>query len=154
MLPLPKPPRGAYRLHRKKDRAEIKLSEDTEKAKVRIRDKRCRWPRCRHARDTSIPLEVAHLVAKGMGGDRFGERSQASGMILLCRAHHQWDPQEGHPEGSIERHTLRIEPLTDLGTDGPCRFLRWFVRMTPTGLEDQWIVWATERSVGILESSL
>jgi hypothetical protein len=149
----PKPPRGAYKAERDATKRELKGFEDDEKQKARVRDmgacRGCRWPHCRHRKDARA-LEVAHMRAKGMGGDH-GTVSHASQLILLCYWHHQADPQEGHPEGSIERHTLRIEPLTDAGTNGPVKFLRERLKVTPTGLKQEWIEVARERAAGILE---
>ena len=112
----PKPARGSARLERHLKRRAIEQLERHEKTKVRRRDRgRCRWPSCEHM-VYRPPLEVAHLDAKGMGGDH-GIRSRSDQMILLCQSHHR---------GSTSLHSgdLRIRPLTDRGTDGPCAFLR------------------------------
>lgn len=140
---------------RKALKREREQHEDAQKKLARARDQkalghRCRWPYCTH-RDQ--PLEMAHVRAKGQGGDPEGIRSTSDNLIRLCRPHHLWDPQDGHPEGSIERHNLKIDPLTDLGTNGPCVFSREYVRMKDdgTGLEQLWIVIARERAVGVLD---
>lgn len=146
MIPsLQKPARGSGRLERRAKRTAVRSFEEAEKAKVRIRDKgRCRWPMCRHQRTGRF--EVAHVIrAKGFGGDH-GTVSHDHQMMNLCYFHHQGDPQDGHPEGSIERHNLKIEPLTDKGTNGPCRFLQEHRGR----LEDSWIVVGVERSVGVI----
>lgn len=137
----PKPPRGAFKAERDALKRERDKHEDEEKAKVRARFKTCRWPHCRHRR---ARLEVAHLTPKGHGGDPEGIRTRAEKMALLCFWHHQADPQEGHPEGSLERHNLRIVPLTDLGSFGPCVFLREHLRVTADGLVQEWIEVARE----------
>jgi hypothetical protein len=145
-----KPPRGQYKAEQKAKKAEARSFEDEQKDMVRKRDgKRCRWPFCRHRR---VALHVAHLVAKGMGGDPTGERSMADKMIQLCEPHHLWDPQEGHPDGCLEHHQLAIEPLTDRGTDGPCVFKRVRIVTTATGMEELWFEVARERSVGVLDT--
>lgn len=99
-------------------RKEAKAFEDGEKDKVRKRDKVCRWPHCEHCKGPVRPrLEVAHLRAKGYGGDH-GTRSSADQMILLDFLTHQSGPE------SLEQHGRRIEPLTSAGTNGPCAFFR------------------------------
>lgn len=91
-------------------RAAVKSAEKDEKAKVKARDVSCRWPRCK----PKTRLECAHVVDKGMGGDK-GVRSLASNLILLCYQHHQ---------GKVSLHSgdLEIIPDTDKGTDGPVSF--------------------------------
>ena len=99
------------RMERKKN---TKAAEEAEKRKVRLRDKGCRWPRCTHAKD-GVRLEVAHVLNKGMGGDK-GVRSTADQMILLCYLHHQG------PE-SLHSTDLAIYPESvTAGTDGPVTF--------------------------------
>jgi hypothetical protein len=84
-----KEPRGAYQAEREARKRKRRTFEDEQKDLVRTRDgKRCRWPHCPHRR---LRTEVAHLRAKGMGGDH-GLRSTADQMLVLCVAHHQWDP--------------------------------------------------------------
>jgi hypothetical protein len=145
-----KPPRGSGRLAAKDRRNGRVAYEKAEKAKVRKRFSKCRWPHCRHK---DQPLEVAHLIAKGHGGDPAGLRTRADKMVLVCHPHHLWDPQEGHPEGCLEHHQIRIEPLTDLGTFGPCAFFRErvFVKFDGTGMEQVWELVAKESKPGVLE---
>lgn len=145
-----KPPRGSGRLASKGRRNERIAHEKAEKAKVRARFKRCRWPNCRHKHE---PLEVAHLIPKGHGGDPEGIRTRADKMVLLCHPHHQWDPQEGHPEGCLEHHQIKIEPLTDLGSFGPMVFYRERVALNDagTGLEQTWVRVGKESRPGVLE---
>jgi hypothetical protein len=150
---LQKPVGGESKSKRDTAKREGKAFEDGEKKKARARDmaacRGCRWPMCRHKKETR--LEVAHISRpKGMGGDH-GTVSHASQLMLLCYWHHQADAQEGHPEGSLERHNLKIEPLTDLGTSGPCVFYRERVRVGVKGLEQAWVLVARERTVGVLE---
>jgi hypothetical protein len=111
----PKPGKGSSLIARVARQKATRAHEAKEKAKVRARDKRCRWPECKNCRDYSPRLEVAHLDAKGMGGDH-GMRTTADRMMLLCYLQHQ---------GVVSLHSgdLRIETLTPKGTNGPCRFL-------------------------------
>lgn len=111
----PKPCKGSALIARRDRQRAIRAHEAREKAKVRARDVRCRWPECANCRDYKPRLEAAHLDDKGMGGDH-GERTQADRMILLCFLTHQ-GPR------SLHSGDLRIEPLTERGTDGPCMFL-------------------------------
>lgn len=110
----PKPAKGTALIARRERRRAILAHERIEKAKVRRRDVVCRWPGCTNCRDYKPRLEVAHLDAKGSGGDH-GIRTRADRMVLLCYLTHQ---------GVVSLHSgdLRIEPLTTRGTDGPCRF--------------------------------
>lgn len=109
-----KPAKGSHLIARKERRKAIENDEEGEKRKVRLRDKSCRWPKCENCRRYGPRLEVAHIDAKGMGGDH-GVRSSADQMMLLDFLTHQG------PQG-IERHERKIEPLTAAGTDGPCAF--------------------------------
>ena len=107
---LPKPAKGSALIERREKRAEIKAHEDAEKAKVVKRDglKACRLvPHCPERER----FETAHLDDKGMGGDH-GVRTVASRMIRSCFFHHQG-------ARSLHSKDLRVECLTDAGTDGP-----------------------------------
>lgn len=114
-LMFPKPYKGQARDERIASRKAVEAHEDREKTKVRRRDIVCRWPHCdcRARRDR---LEVAHIDAKGMGGDH-GVRSDAENMLLLCLARHQ-----GHT--SLHSGDLRIEKKTVEGANGPLLFYR------------------------------
>lgn len=111
----PKPAKGTALIERRQRRKEIRAFEDSEKDKVRRRDRICRWPFCANCKAFKPRLEVAHLRAKGFGGDH-STRSAAHQMILLDYLTHQGGTS------SLEQHGRRIEPLTPLGTDGPCEF--------------------------------
>jgi hypothetical protein len=107
---LAKPAKGTATLERRGKRAEIRTHEQTEKAKVVKRDgaKVCRLvPNC----PEKERFETAHLDDKGMGGDH-GNRTTADRMIRSCLFHHQgvW---------SLHSKKLRVECLTERGTDGP-----------------------------------
>jgi hypothetical protein len=113
---LQKEPKGADLIRRRERKKARVLAEEHEKAKVRVRDRQCRWPHCENCRTYKPRLEVAHLTAKGIGGDPRGEVSTADQMILLDFLTHQSGPL------SLEQHGRRIVPLTDRGTSGPCEF--------------------------------
>lgn len=113
---LKRPARGEFLIERKETRRAITDEEDAEKAKARARDRRCRYPDCPFCRrhKTLIPQAAHVLQAKGMSGDRTGERSTADKLMLLCPPIH----------GLQEQHRIEIVPLTDAGTFGPCEFWR------------------------------
>lgn len=77
---------------------------------VYLRDDTCRVPWC----EGWQVCEMAHLDAKGMGGDR-GIRTTTDNCMVLCSEHHQ-GPRSHH-----SGH-LKIRPLTANGADGPCCF--------------------------------
>ena len=135
---LRKPAKGSTLIARRTSQKEIRAKEEAEKAKVRKRDVKCRWPHCENCRIWKPRLEVAHVRAKGMGGDK-GTRSTADQMVLLDYLTHQGD-------GGLEQHGLRIEPMNAaLGTNGPCIFWK-----TDPHTGEEYMV-ARERAVGILE---
>lgn len=111
-----KPAKGTALMERRQRRKDTKAAEDHEKDLVRARDKRCRWPHCANCKQWQPRLEVAHLTAKGMGGDPAMVRTSADRMILLDWLTHQAGTS------SLEQHGKWIVPLTDRGTDGPCEF--------------------------------
>jgi hypothetical protein len=111
---LQKPAKGSGLIDRREKRREIELHEEREKDAVRSDDKRCRWPHCENCRTYKPRLEVAHLDAKGFGGDH-GLRSDRTQMILLDYLTHQG-------ADGLEQHGRRIVTLTDRGTRGPCEF--------------------------------
>lgn len=112
----PKPIKGEFLIERKERRRDVVDAEDAQKDLARARDKkRCRYPHCPFCRRfKDLRLEVAHVVqAKGMSGDRTGERSTVDKLMLLCLPIH----------ARQERHEIVIIALsaTD-GTNGPCEF--------------------------------
>lgn len=117
-ISFPKPAKGSALLERRAKRRHLDAHEKAEKAAVMARDQRqCRWPRCEF-RTMRIPIEVAHVMGhKAMGGNPANDRSERHRMMACCRLHHQ---------GATSLHSgdLRIEALTDKGTDGPCAFYR------------------------------
>lgn len=107
---LAKPVKGTALLKRRSARAAIKAHEAEQKALVVKRDgqKSCRLvPHCSEREK----FNTAHLDEKGMGGDH-GIRTTADRMIRSCFWHHQgvW---------SLHSKDIRVECLTDQGTDGP-----------------------------------
>lgn len=129
----PKPAKGTALIERKQRRKAIEAHEDAEKAKVRKRDKVCRWPHCANCKAFSPRLEVAHLTAKGMGGDH-GTVTSADRMVLVDYLTHQG-------ADGLERHERRIEPLTADGTNGPCSF--WL------RVDGVWTLVAEEVAIGV-----
>jgi hypothetical protein len=109
VLKKPKP----LALERHERRLKREKFEREEKAKVRRRDRKCRWPHCECQAMRARP-EVHHVNRKGSGGDH-GLRSTADQMLLLCYAKHQ---------GPVSQHSgdCEIVMLTAAGTDGPCEF--------------------------------
>lgn len=105
---IPKPAKGASTRARKAHRKAQDARERANKAEARLRDGGCRWPRC--GCQNRPWTEVAHLVAKSVGGS-----SETGNLIELCRARHQ---------GTISLHSKRaaIVPLTEAGADGLCEF--------------------------------
>jgi hypothetical protein len=115
MMPdLRKPAKGSGFIARKTKRKAIEADEDRNKAIVRKRDQRCRWPHCEYCRTVKPRLEVCHVIrAKGMGGDQAGTASEPNALMLLDFITH----------GEQEQHRRDVIPIHDeLGTDGPCEF--------------------------------
>ena len=115
--------------------------KDLSKARDRHR---CRWPRADHPDGICRgPLESAHRVAIGMGGDPTGTRTSTAELLTTCFEIHQG------PHG-LERHGRLWVPLTDAGADGPIAFYRVVGRdafMNPITIEI-----ARERAVGVLDT--
>lgn len=49
---------------------------------VFARDLGCRWPGC----DYDLPLQLAHLTHRGMGGSK--TRNTPDNCVMLCELHH------------------------------------------------------------------
>ena len=94
------------------------MSERRSKDVVRDRDGRryCRvyGPGCVYAAKPHTRFDAAHIVAKGIGGDKLAIRSQSSNMVRCCMPHHTG-------KHSLHSGHLRVECLTDRGADGPIR---------------------------------
>lgn len=140
-----KPSRTARKLATRKTRLERRTKEDQEKAKVRRRDRRCRFPLC-GCRKLQLRLEVSHQEHKGIGGNPAGDRSTADKMIYLCVHRHQ--------DGAISRHkgTLRIIARTAEGMNGPVIFEVDMNRLEQNAASGQkWRRVAWESKPGVLE---
>lgn len=126
---LQKPGRGTALIERRQRRLDEDAHEKRQKAIVRARDLSCRWPGCECKR-LRLPLEVAHVVAKSLGGS-----SDADNLILLCVTTHR---------GTVSLHSgdLEVRPQhAGRGTNGPCDFYR---------LRDgRWACIASERHIGV-----
>jgi hypothetical protein len=108
--------------------------ERQQKDVVRDRDGYCRFPLC-GCRKLKLPLESAHLKHKGMGGNPKEDLSEPEKLITLCRARHRTLPI------SMHAGTLRIKPLTEAGTAGPCEFVVSLPLNTPVaGITRGWFV--------------
>jgi hypothetical protein len=134
--PMPKPAKGTAHDERVEKRKAVESYEDGQKRRVRLRDKRCRWPSCDcHQRRDRI--EVAHIHDKGIGGDH-GLRSSADQLICLCVARHQGRP-------SLHSGDLEVRPMRETeGTNGPCEFWR-------RDAQQQWYLVAREIAAFIYE---
>lgn len=140
--PMWKPAKGTARTASLAAKAVVLLDEQRAKDDVRKRDgaRRCRIvPNCGYLR--TFRCETAHLDDKGMGGDPLGICSTPDRMIRSCFQHHQ---------GPFSLHSkhLRVEALTDRGTNGPIRTWARNDRNT-----EDWYVLLTERAVNVLETA-
>jgi len=78
---------------------------------VFARDDTCRIPWC----EGWQVVEMAHLDAKGMGGDPVGARTTTANCICCCPLHHQ-------SARSLHSGHIKYTFLTDKGADGPMAF--------------------------------
>lgn len=109
---LQKPARGTAKHDHRVRHAQADTREARHKTTVRKRDgHRSRWPG-----DEGLPLEVAHLSHKGIGGDAQTLRSIPALMILVSRDVHQ---------GPYSLHSgdRRVQFLTPEKANGPIAFL-------------------------------
>lgn len=90
--------------------------ERKKKDACRDRDMYCRFPLCGCGKH-KLPLESAHLQHKGMGGNPKEDRSAPEKLITLCNARHR------RLAISMHAGTLRVTPLTNAGSAGPCSYL-------------------------------
>jgi hypothetical protein len=130
-----KPAKGTALLARRAARGAVVARELVEKAAVvrRVGRRRCRLvPSC----DERSHFQTAHLDDKGMGGDH-GERTSAATMLRACLFHHLgvW---------SLHSKDLRVEYLTDKGTDGP-------IAVWGRTAGGTWALVGRERAVGVWE---
>lgn len=144
-VPQFKPERVSKKVTRFIQRSERKLAEDKNKGKVRKRDKYCRFPLC-GCKKFRLALHVSHKVHKGIGGNPAGDRSVPELMVYVCAARHRENPV------SIDRGSLRWEPLTEEGANGP---IAWHVRARPgliTGPQLEWFLVAVETAPHVYEA--
>lgn len=99
-------------------RAPLVSQEQQAMRAVRQADKTCRFPWC-GCRRFKLALHVAHAVQhRGMGGNPKGDRSDPSGLILVCAARHRQNVI------SLDRKTLKAVPLdARRGLRGPVKWL-------------------------------
>lgn len=149
-----KEPKGSLKVERALRRLKHKTAEDQNKAEVRRRDKRCRFPLC-GCRRFALVLHVSHAEHKGMGGNPKGDRSTPDLMVYVCAARHRENRM------AIDRGTVRWQPLTPAGANGP---IAWEIdgeALQPFGhislLTEQavwlprgWVEVARETAVGVL----
>lgn len=144
-LPQPKPAKGTYLIERKERRKAVVKEEEANKAIVRSRDKKCRFPYCPNCRRyKGLINQVAHVVQpKGQGGDPSGIRSTPDRMMYLDPITH----------AAQERHEIDVVPLTALGTNGICEFYLVedvFDHETGT-FSTARLLWAREKAIGVPE---
>lgn len=124
------------RVEERKEKLKVASLERLNKAFVRKRDKKCRFPLCgcklfrRHA-------HVSHREHKGPGGDPKGLRSDTDNMVLLCPFRHLEN------RVSIHQGNLQWDPLTKIGANGPIVWRELHGKA--------WIVLARETSIGSWE---
>jgi hypothetical protein len=134
--PLAKPSRGSWKLEREQRKSGNDAEELAGKKAAKARDGRCRWPlrhKCRGG------LEGAHVVDKSRGGANAPEN-----IITFCAWIHRSGPE------SIHSKDYAVQPLTSLGTNGPCAFYRRVWSETKRG-EFSLLCIGKEVSIGILE---
>jgi hypothetical protein len=92
----------------------------------------CRIPHCMtHKAKLHAPffgvLELAHIDARGMGGNPDLTRDTTANTICCCAGHHQRFGKE-----SLHSGYIKVRALTDKGADGPLCFE--FYERLPTEL--------------------
>jgi hypothetical protein len=111
---------GSAKVRRGLKREARENREDTQKGKVRNRDKYCRFPLCGCKR-FGLHCETSHRRHKGMGGNPKEDRSDPADMVYLCSARHQSNVF------AVDRKSLRWRPLTEKGAHGP---IAWDIKVS------------------------
>lgn len=142
--------RSSLKVQRALASADVRAREDTNKTKVRKRDKFCRFVDCGCYR-FKLALHVSHQEHKGAGGNPKGERSHPDLMLLVCSARHREN------RISIDNKTLRWRAI---GRDAKGNVLiAWDVDeralkhgpATMTTYRQKWIEIARETALHIFE---
>lgn len=126
-----KPDHVMSKVRRHIKRRETKSAEDRIMAAVRREDRYCRFPLCGCGK-LKLTLDVAHAGEQGhrkMGGNRSLSATQPQNLILICRPRHR-----AH-KFALDKHTLRVEPLTERGLRGP---VRWWIDRASLNTEVTW----------------
>lgn len=141
------------RAERHDQKAKRRTALRNKKDDVRSRDRQCRFPQC-GCRRLRMRTEVSHREHEGMGGNPAADRSDPDTMILVCSARHK------ESRISIDKETVRWEPLTARGADGPVRWevdlreFRDFLEVQRDRIEPQWFEVARETGIGTWEPFL
>ena len=142
--------RPSGRVQRALRRIERDRDEESEKRKVRQRDRGCRFPLC-GCRRLRLALEVSHNEHKGSGGNPDGSRSTAPLMMQMCRERHRTNPF------SVHNRAIAWEPVSKRdGADGPVkwlvdrRLLRYYLEGGQRPAEAKLVEVVREIAVGIL----
>jgi hypothetical protein len=135
VISLAKPTRGTALLEHRQRRAELVQHERREMQAAKKRDgNKCRVPYCEFA-SMKLPIDVAHMRHRGMGGNPKGDRTERRLLVTLCRRHH----------GLYDGAELEIEPMTAALMDGPLLF----AQLSESGHME---TFAVERSIGVSET--
>lgn len=134
-----KKPRILDKVRRHIQRRKTVSAEQSVMQAVRREDKYCRFPECGCGR-LKLTLDVAHAGEQGhrkMGGNSSLSATVPENLILLCRPRHR-----AH-QFAVDKHTLRVEPLTAKGLRGPVRWLIDVSVIEGSGAtETQWLDFA------------
>lgn len=123
-----RPKKGVTARRRASKSRARKAAELEHMRQVRSEDGHCRFPRCGcvaesvrgHLWSIWLKPEVAHTTHRGMAGNPAGDRSQPERLITVCNWRHKI------AKFSIDKKTLRVEPLTDRGLRGP---VQWWIHV-------------------------
>lgn len=127
----PKPIKGTWLLEKRQRRQLIVKTEQKIMREAKRRDGNvCRFPMCRHK---SLPIDPAHIIHRGMGGNPKGDRTKTALIVSLCRIHH----------GQFDACLINVQPQDPtLGANGPMDF---FIRSESGRFE----LFASEKRLGV-----